>query len=183
MNSFKSLMTPLHDAKFIKRNVLFLDFIDRIQQDAESIFILNGINDLTVAYLSNSSIVKLMNENKQEWPSTWMQIIFALLEKVKNLKDANLSQKVVGTCSMIANEVLIDKKFGVVNPEDSDLKKLFTSILEVTSLLFDLDHHDSRVSAYSLLNTVANSIKFDEDKKKILQNKEKMISDCTLIYR
>ncbi|KAK8884010.1 hypothetical protein M9Y10_043113 [Tritrichomonas musculus] len=186
--AFEFLMLPLKNNQQSinpwKRNILILDFIDRIENDDGTINILDGINDMTVAYLSNPSIISLMNEDQQGWLSSWIQIIFTLLEKVPKLTNQELSQKVVGTCSLIANAILVDKKVGLMNDDNhhKNLKKLFTLALEVASILFDYGHHLSRITAYSLLSTTANYIKTnDEEIQKIMQEKEQKILDSTLI--
>ncbi|OHS94892.1 hypothetical protein TRFO_10835 [Tritrichomonas foetus] len=180
-DSFNYLMTTQTELGESKRSVLILDFIDRVNDDNESKYILKGVNDLTVSYLNSASIIKMMKESSHIWPSTWIQIIFCLLEKLQKHTNSKLTGRIAGTCSIISNAVFIEKRFGEINSTTLKLKKLFTIILNSLIRLVEIDHVQPRISMYGLLNAVLSSLKPSDELKAIFKPVERQILRVALI--
>lgn len=163
LKAFDALMSPvLNNPSQLK----IFSFTDRISNNRKSRYILEGIKNITVAYLTSKSFVEYMkSQTNSNWAYLWLDVVFHLLEKVQILTDSKLIERALETCSIITNAILVQKLFGPLNGNDQYLAKLFKFILQTFFLVSESEYQESRTSVYSLLTAILNVIVPNEERK------------------
>lgn len=181
IKAFQTLMTSdinihsdnnYHYVYKSKRSILLQDFVERIINSDDSIWIANGLNDIIIAYFNSSSVLEFMKKSKILWNSNWIALLTQILEKILSLVPFNLNDKnsemklskltksLSDSCSIIArfifNEHIFEKEY-------NNATNLFNLILRTIIFLSEIKHNLSLIGIYSLLNSFISSLDLNEE--------------------
>ena len=171
-DTFEMLLSSAGGSENSERNILILEFIDKIDGGNESLDIANGVKEIVITFFNNVHARERMDNNQSSWVLNWTMFISTILEKIVRIPNPKITQTLVESAAPIAYQLFTKRVFGKVEPEG--IVRIFGLSLQAIISLSLFNHTESRTALYSILQSTIYSLFYCE---------QPVIDECKRIFQ
>ena len=179
--AFNNLLTSSGGSENSKRNILILEFIDRIENDNDSVLVANGIKEITISFLSNTHAKEMMKLNHGLWLLGWSMFVSTIMEKILTLSNQETTSILSETAAFAAHSLFKKEIFGEI--ENDEIIKIFGASLQALICLFEGKQKNARTGIYTIIETTLHSLNEEtrNECKKIFYNFEQKVMNALIV--
>lgn len=150
IQTFGILMGTEVGAELRPRAVLIVDFVERMNDEEESIQVGKGVFQVIISFLNHEYVQKEMKQKPEVWQATWIQFIHILLRKAAELTTHQSTQFLTDTAGFVGEKIIGEHLLKSISHDD--MAAIFDSSLTCLKSLHSHMQINSSIGVYSLIS-------------------------------
>ena len=136
------------------RIIQIFEFIDRINNEEESIEISKGLFESIISFLNNLNILEFIKNNINEYKLIFKELIINLIKKCLNIEIFEITKNLSNIIGFLSTIIYNNKIFKFLNINESII--LLSLNLNLLKHFYEFQHNNSRLGIYLFLSNLIN---------------------------